>query len=222
VVRRPGWLLAAVARTAKEFPAPAGVSSTTRTDFRLLPSYGRSGRLLSGLSSQPPFGSRSSVPGFLLRCPVRGERNHTEETQRRLGSRLVALGKSEIFVLGRRRGRPPCTRARSLRAEPANGHIRMFEERPGVDASPTRSIADLPPRPRRIRLAQAPRLAPLARIRQRLADRIRHIGTDPASRRQLAARREQAIIPPPRHFACHQEDWPAPSSDADALAARRA
>jgi hypothetical protein len=33
-----------------------------------------------------PFnGSQSSVPGFLLRCPVRGERNDTEAAERRLG-----------------------------------------------------------------------------------------------------------------------------------------
>jgi hypothetical protein len=97
VVRRPGRLLAAVARKAKEFPAPAGLSSATRTDFRLLPSYGRSGRFLSGLSSRPPFGSRSSVPGFLLRCPVRGERKHSEHGGRPQGSPIRGARKERDF-----------------------------------------------------------------------------------------------------------------------------
>jgi hypothetical protein len=61
-----------------------------------LPTAGPEG-FSRGLSSRPPFGSQSSVPGFLLRCPVRGERKHTEDAEGPKDARFVVVGKSEIF-----------------------------------------------------------------------------------------------------------------------------
>src|SRR5262249_2734474 len=50
-----------------------------------------------GAEFPTPFGSRSSVPGFLLRRPVRGVGKIAESSSSSRSPRLVALGKSEIF-----------------------------------------------------------------------------------------------------------------------------
>jgi hypothetical protein len=78
-----------------------------------------------GAEFPTPFGSRSSVPGFLLRCPVRGVRENSEADRQCSASQSRLVGKSEIFNHAPQKRMHPLSRGEAHSV--SSGHVRSAE-----------------------------------------------------------------------------------------------